>query len=166
MESPDSKKIELVGHPRVEVKIAVVHRNATIPQYATDGSSGFDLMACFDDPDHIIHLLAGDSTLIDTGLKFEIPFGYELQIRSRSGLALKNGLIVLNSPGTVDADYRSGIGVILKNASPHYAFVIKHGMKIAQGVICPVVQANFIEVKEEELSKTGRGAGGFGSTGL
>ena len=107
-------------------------------------------------------LQAGERILIPTGLKFAIPLGYEIQVRPRSGLALKNGITVLNTPGTIDADYRGELGIILINLSQD-EFVIQPGMRIAQIVLAPVVQARFIST--QELSETARGVNGFGHTG-
>jgi deoxyuridine 5'-triphosphate nucleotidohydrolase len=102
---------------------------------------------------------------IPTGIKVAIPPGYELQIRSRSGLTVNNGIIVANAPGTIDSDYRSEICVLLTNIGVE-PFTVQPKMRIAQAVLCPVVQANFVIVKEADLGKTARGEGGFGSTGL
>ena len=130
---------------------------AEIPNYQTEEASGFDLHSIED-----IILKPNERKLIGTGLAFEIPKGYEIQIRPRSGLAYKHGISVLNSPGTIDSDYRGEIKVLLINHSDT-DFEIKIGERIAQGVIQEVIQAKFEEV--EELNKTARGAGGFGSTG-
>ena len=130
---------------------------AEIPNYQTEEASGFDLHSIED-----IILKPNERKLIGTGLAFEIPKGYEIQIRPRSGLAYKHGISVLNSPGTIDSDYRGEIKVLLINHSD-IDFEIKIGERIAQGVIQEVIQAKFEEV--EELNKTARGAGGFGSTG-
>jgi len=145
----------------MQVKIKRIHGNKNpIPKYQTEGSAGFDLTACIDN-NRII--CAGDTEIIPTGFIFEIPNGYEMQIRPRSGLAAKFGITVLNSPGTIDSDYRGEVKVILTNLSNCY-FEIKNGDRIAQGVICPVIQAELIEV--DELTKTEREQGGFGSTGV
>jgi dUTP pyrophosphatase len=130
---------------------------AQIPQYQTAESAGFDLHSVED-----VVLEAGERKLIGTGLSFEIPKGYEIQIRPRSGLAYKYGISVLNSPGTIDSDYRGEIKVLLINHSDT-SFEIKVGDRIAQGVIQEVIQSSFEEV--ENLSETERGSGGFGSTG-
>ena len=134
------------------------------PEYATDGSSGFDLRASLETP---MTLPAGDKTIVPTGLFFEIPDNFEIQIRPRSGLAAKNGVTVLNSPGTVDADYRGEIKVILINHG-HEPFQINNGDRIAQAVIASVISKRFINlVKVDDISSdTQRGAGGFGSTGV
>ena len=110
-----------------------------------------------------ITIKTGERKLIKTGLAIALPENYEAQIRPRSGLALKNGITVLNTPGTIDADYRGEIGVILINLGEN-DFTVERGMRIAQMIISPIVQANIIEVKE--LNETSRGKGGFGSTGV
>lgn len=133
------------------------------PEYATAGSSGFDLRASLETS---ITLPAGNKTIVPTGLFFEIPDNFEIQIRPRSGLAAKNGVTVLNSPGTIDADYRGEIKVILINHG-HEPFQINNGDRIAQAVIASVISKNFIKLTKVEniSSDTERGAGGFGSTG-
>ena len=130
-----------------------------MPAYATNASAGMDLRANLDSP---IVLSSLERTLVPTGLFIELPVGYEAQIRPRSGLAFKNGLTVLNSPGTIDADYRGEVKVILVNLSKE-DFIINDGERIAQMVISKHEQAEWIEV--EELLETERGSGGFGSTG-
>lgn len=132
-----------------------------LPRYETQGAAGADLRANLPDRTSIT-LNVGARALIPTGLRLAIPAGYEVQIRPRSGLALKHGITLPNSPGTIDADYRGSLGVILMNAG-EAPFVIEHGMRIAQMVAAPVIQARFHAV--EELDTTARGAGGFGSTG-
>ena len=109
-----------------------------------------------------MELAPGARALIPTGLQMEIPQGFEVQVRPRSGLALKHGLMLVNSPGTIDSDYRGPVGVILLNAGTS-SFQITHGMRIAQLVVAPVIQARF--AVSDGLSETDRGAGGFGSTG-
>jgi len=141
----------------MKLKIKKLNKEAIIPAYQTELAAGFDL--------HSIEeyvLKKGERKLIKTGLAFEIEDGYEVQIRPRSGLAFKHGITVLNSPGTIDADYRGEIMVLLINLGDE-DFEIKKGERIAQAVVAPVVQAKFEEV--EGLSSTKRGAGGFGSTG-
>ncbi|WP_456386752.1 dUTP diphosphatase [Profundibacter sp.] len=134
-----------------------------LPTYETAGSAGADLRANFADADRGgLVLEAGARALVPTGLRLEIPAGYEVQIRPRSGLALKHGITLPNSPGTIDSDYRGPLGVILLNAGTE-PFAINHGDRIAQMVVAPVVQARF-EVAEA-LDETARGEGGFGSTG-
>jgi dUTP pyrophosphatase len=131
-----------------------------LPVYETTASAGVDLRANLSD---VIILKPLGRTLVKTGIFIEIPEGYEAQVRPRSGLALKKGITVLNSPGTIDADYRGEIGVILINLS-NEDFVIENGERIAQLVFSSVEQAQWIEV--EMLSETHRGEGGFGSTGI
>ena len=129
------------------------------PKYETVGSSGMDLAAHIE-KDLIIN--SGDKALVPTGFSLSVPKGYEVQIRPRSGLAAKSGITVLNTPGTIDSDYRGEIKIILINLSKD-KFVIRNGDRIAQMVVCPVAQVQLEEV--QELSLTNRGAGGFGSTG-
>lgn len=132
-----------------------------LPRYETQGAAGADLRANL--PDQVsITLATGARVLVPTGLRLAIPEGYEVQVRPRSGLALKHGITLPNSPGTIDADYRGPLGVIMMNAGDA-PFVIEHGMRIAQMVVAPAVQARFHPV--DELEETARGAGGFGSTG-
>lgn len=132
----------------------------SLPSYETIASAGMDLRANIQEP---ITLKSLERTIIKTGLFIELPIGYEAQVRPRSGLAAKKGITVLNSPGTVDADYRGEIGVILVNLS-HEDFVIENGERIAQLIIAKHERAEWIEV--HELSETSRGEGGFGSTGV
>jgi len=134
------------------------------PQYATTGSSGFDLRAKLGGEDI---LEVGEYKVIPTGLYFEIPEGFEIQIRPRSGLAFNKGVTVLNSPGTIDADYRGELKVILINHGKT-AFIINNGDRIAQGVVAAVTAKNMINLtKVEEIDEnTERGLGGFGSTGI
>ena len=131
-----------------------------LPEYKSEGASGFDIHACIEKE---ILLKPNERVLIPTGLSFEIPLGFELQTRPRSGLALKQGLTVLNSPGTIDSDYRGEIKVLILNTSQENV-KIKDQDRVAQLVLCPVFKAKFIEWKE--LSNTQRGDGGFGSTGV
>ena len=131
-----------------------------LPNYETIASAGMDLRANLTEP---ICLKPLERALVKTGLFIELPVGFEAQVRPRSGLAFKKGITVLNSPGTVDADYRGEIGVILVNLS-NEEFVIENGERIAQLVIAKHERAEWLEVKE--LSETSRGAGGFGSTGV
>lgn len=129
------------------------------PQQMTAGAAGFDLRACLDEP---LVLSPGARALVPTGLAIAVPAGYEAQVRPRSGLALKEGVTVVNAPGTVDADYRGPLGVILINHSDR-PFTIRHGERIAQLVVAPVLQVQFHEVGQ--LTATLRGEGGFGHTG-
>lgn len=135
-------------------------RDLPLPAYETDQSAGMDLRAAIEGE---MEILPGDRALVPTGLKIALPAGYEAQIRPRSGLALKNGITLPNSPGTIDADYRGEIGVILLNTGAE-SFVIGRGDRIAQMVVAPVLQASWIET--EALDETARGEGGFGSTGV
>ena len=131
------------------------------PAYATPGAAGADLRANLPDRADVI-VPSGARVLIGTGLRLAIPAGYEVQIRPRSGLALKFGITLANAPGTIDSDYRGPLGVILLNTGTE-AFAVRHGDRIAQMIVAPVVQAEFAEVSK--LDTTPRGAGGFGSTG-
>lgn len=131
-----------------------------LPAYETADSAGMDLRAHLDSP---VHLAPGERALIPTGLKLEIPPGFEAQIRARSGLALNCGITVLNAPGTIDADYRGDVGVILINLS-NSSQCIHPGQRVAQLVLAPVCHAQLVEVSQ--LSDSHRGSGGFGSTGL
>ncbi len=134
-----------------------------LPSYETSGAAGADLRANFVEIERGgITLAPGGRALVPTGLRLEIPAGYEVQIRPRSGLALKHGITLPNSPGTIDSDYRGPLGVIVMNAGEE-PFVINHGDRIAQMVVAPVVQARF--ELAEALGDTARGTGGFGSTG-
>ena len=143
------------------IEIKVVNRGRQpLPQYATKQSAGMDLRANIDEP-IVLHPL--ERRLIPTGLFIALPEGYEAQVRPRSGLALKHGLTVLNAPGTIDADYRGEVGVVLINLSQE-DFVINAGERIAQMVIARHEQAQFQLV--EELDETERGAGGYGHTGV
>jgi dUTP pyrophosphatase len=131
-----------------------------LPHYSTPTSAGMDLRANIDES---IRLKPLERTIVKTGIFMELPIGYEAQVRPRSGLAFKKGITVLNSPGTIDADYRGEVGVILVNLSSE-EFVIEDGERIAQMVIAKHEQANWVEV--EILDASQRGAGGFGSTGV
>ena len=130
-----------------------------LPDYATLDSAGVDLMAAIAAPKT---LAPGERALVPTGLAIALPRGFEAQVRPRSGLALKNGITVLNSPGTVDADYRGEVGVVLINLGDS-PFEVSRGMRIAQMIVAPVTQLVWKE--QEELSETARGTGGYGSTG-
>ncbi len=131
-----------------------------LPAYATVGAAGFDLAAAIAEP---FSIPPGGRALVPTGLEVALPSGFELQIRPRSGLALKHGMMLANSPGTIDEDYRGEIMVILLNAGDA-PFTLTRGMRIAQAVLAPVVRILWQEVAD--LPDTGRAAGGFGSTGL
>ncbi len=142
------------------MKVKIINRSAfELPKYETSQSAGVDLKANSKEP---IHLESLERCLVKTGLFIELPFGVEAQVRPRSGLALKKGITVLNSPGTIDADYRGEIGVILVNLSKE-TFTINSGDRIAQLVLAQHEQAEWQE--EDTLTETQRGEGGFGSTG-
>jgi dUTP pyrophosphatase len=172
------------------VRVARVSKRARMPKYATDGSAGLDLNACFD-PEQIMRdgegkpivdennkpvrhpnindrgqfiLHAGEVAIMPTGLALQIPFGYEGQVRPRSGLAAKYSVTVLNTPGTIDSDYRGEVKIILVNLGGD-DLDIDLGERIAQLVIAPVARAVMLEVEPSELDDTERGEGGFGSTG-
>jgi len=140
------------------MKVDIVLNKTVTPKYATEGSAGFDLASIED-----ATIRPGDRAIIETGIYCKIPEGYELQIRSRSGLAAKHGIMVLNSPGTIDSDYTGQIKAILYN-SGRDEFRIQKGDRIAQGVLSKVYQAEFNIV--DVLSETVRGSGGLGSTGI
>ena len=139
-------------------------RDVPLPNYETPGAAGADLRANLSADTRAAGILLkpGERRLVPTGLRLEIPGGFEVQIRPRSGLALKHGIALVNAPGTIDSDYRGPLGVILVNLGDA-DFTVGHGDRIAQMVVAPVVRAAFAEVRA--LSETRRGAGGFGSTG-
>lgn len=145
----------------VEIRVKRLPHGADLPlpSYATAGAAGMDLLAAVTDP---VTVPPGGRALIPTGLAIALPPDHELQIRPRSGLALRNGIVLPNSPGTIDEDYRGEIQVIVLNAGDQ-AFVVERGMRIAQAVLAPVLRAAWREVAT--LDETDRGAGGFGSTG-
>ena len=143
-----------------EILIKRLSREVSLPRYETDGSSGLDLAAFIDKN---IEIKPGKSEIIPTGLAVAIPNNFEIQIRPRSGLAAKNQISVLNTPGTIDSDYRGELKVILINLS-NEIFIVEKGLRIAQMILCPVVKAKLKEV--ESLEDTKRGSGGFGSTGV
>ena len=145
---------------RVKVKRLPHAKDLPLPYYATDYASGFDLIAAVEEP---VIIKPMERKVIPTGIVIELPEGFEAQIRPRSGLALKYGITLLNSPGTIDADYRGEIKVLLINLGQE-EFVVKRGDRIAQMVICPVVRVLLEEV--QELTPTERGPNGFGSTGV
>ena len=143
-----------------KILIKRLSNNIPLPKYETEGSSGMDLTANIN---KVIEIQPGKSEIIPTGLALSIPKNYEIQIRPRSGLAAKNQISVLNTPGTIDEDYRGEIKVILINLGEK-KFKIEKGLRIAQMVLCPVIKAELEEV--DELDETKRGSGGFGSTGI
>jgi dUTP pyrophosphatase len=142
-----------------KILIKRLSKEVSLPKYETSGSSGMDLAANIDAS---IELGSGKSVIVPTGLAVALPRGFEIQIRPRSGLAAKKNISVLNTPGTIDADYRGEIKVILINLGDQ-KFIIEKGLRIAQMVVCPVVKAQLEEVNE--LNDTARGEDGFGSTG-
>ena len=145
---------------KVIVKFLKLHPDAVIPEYQTNGSSGMDLSAYLNEP---LELKPMERRLIPTGLKMELPEGYEAQVRPRSGMSIKHGITLINCVGTIDEDYRGEICVPVVNLS-NEAYTINNGDRIAQMIISPVTKAIAQEIKEE-LSVTSRGSGGFGSTG-
>ena len=142
----------------VKLLIKKLQKNIILPEYKTDGSSGMDLMA---NVEQTVKILPGEKKIISTGVMVAIPEQYEIQIRPRSGLAAKNGISVLNTPGTIDSDYRGEIKVILINLGKDI-FEIKKNDRIAQMIVCPIIKVELEEV--ENLPETVRGKGGFGST--
>jgi len=144
---------------KVDIQVLPHGSGLPLPAYESTGAAGMDLRAAVAEP---VELPAGGRALIPTGFAMALPEGFEAQVRPRSGLALKSGITVLNTPGTVDADYRGEVGVILMNHADS-PFTIRRGDRIAQMVIAPVIQATLAAVAS--LDETERGAGGFGSTG-
>ena len=142
-----------------KILIKRLSKEVSLPKYETNGSSGMDLAANIDAN---INIDPGKTAIIPTGFSLSIPKGFEVQIRPRSGLAAKKKISVLNTPGTIDADYRGEIKVILINLGQE-TFTVEKGLRVAQMVVCPIVQAQLKEV--DDLSETERGKGGFGSTG-
>ena len=143
-------------------KLSHYDESFPLPSYETTGAAGADVRASLGAGEKLL-IKPGERVLVTTGLSMEIPMGYEVQVRPRSGLSYKTGLMVLNSPGTIDSDYRGEVKVILGNLGK-VDEVINHGDRIAQLVLAPVTQALY-EVSSDELTETARGAGGFGSTG-
>ena len=143
----------------IKILIKRLSKEVALPKYETSGSSGMDLSANINTG---VNIEPGKTAIIPTGLALSIPKGFEIQIRPRSGLAAKQKISVLNTPGTIDSDYRGEIKVILINLSQE-SFKVEKGLRIAQMVVCPVVQAQLKEVND--LNETARGEGGFGSTG-
>ena len=150
-----------MGFSKVELKVKTLpHFKGELPRYETVHASGLDVRAALNE---VVVLQPMARTMVPTGLSFEIPPGYEIQVRPRSGLAAKQGVTVLNTPGTVDADYRGEVKIILVNLGEH-TVEIRDQDRIAQLVLCPVMQANLVVTTD--LTETARGAGGFGSTGV
>ncbi|MGE5422169.1 MAG: dUTP diphosphatase [Ignavibacteriales bacterium] len=147
----------------MKVKVSIERmphsKGIPLPNYMTSGASGVDLYAANEEP---VIIDPGTLALIPTGLKIAVPEGYEAQVRPRSGLALKHGITVLNTPGTIDADYRGEVKVIVINLGTD-EYIVDRGERIAQMVFCPIVQVEFAEV--DSLDETNRGEGGFGHTG-
>ena len=144
----------------LEIKVQKLHPQAVVPQYMTDHAAGMDLCAALDAP---LTLEPGERVIVPTGIAMAIPCGFEGQVRPRSGLAIRQGITMLNSPGTIDADYRGEIGVIAINHG-NEDVTFKHGDRIAQLIVAPVVRADLQLV--DNLCETDRGAGGFGHTGV
>ena len=142
-----------------KILIKKLSEETIIPKYETENSSGMDIVANINKE---VEILPGEKSIIPSGFSLSIPKGFEIQIRPRSGLAAKKGISVLNTPGTIDSDYRGEVKVILINLSKE-KFIVENGMRIAQMIVSPVIQAELEEVKE--LPSTSRGDGGFGSTG-
>jgi len=142
-----------------EILIKKLSKNVNLPKYETEGSSGMDLAANIDSP---VQIEPGKTKIIPTGISVSVPENFEIQIRPRSGLAAKNQISVLNTPGTIDSDYRGEIKIILINLGRD-VFTVENGARIAQMVLCPIAKAQIKEVKN--LKKTHRDIGGFGSTG-
>lgn len=144
-------------------KLSHYDESLSLPHYETEGAAGADVRAQLGKGESLL-IKKGERVLIPTALSMEIPHGYEIQVRPRSGLSFKTGLMVLNSPGTIDSDYRGEVKIILGNLGLQDE-VINHGDRVAQLVIAPVIQAEFFETTTS-LSETKRGAGGFGHTGI
>jgi dUTP pyrophosphatase len=140
-------------------RISIIYADIPLPEYATEGSAGMDIRAAISQP---IVVKKGEVTLVPTNISVEIPHGYEIQVRPRSGLAAKYGIGILNSPGTIDSDYRGEIKILLINFGKE-EFTIQKGERIAQLIISRVFKANFLE--ETSLNESKRGTGGFGHTG-
>lgn len=149
----------MTQHAEIEIPV-LQDGNGDLPSYGTEDAAGADVRAHLEAPKT---LQPGERALISSGIKVAIPAGYEIQVRPRSGLALKHGISVVNTPGTIDSDYRGVVGVILINHG-NEAFTIEPHMRIAQLVVAPVTRARFVPVSE--LAGTARGEGGFGHTGL
>lgn len=152
--------MSLAPFPRIRVKRLAHSMELPLPSYATIGAAGMDLLAAVNES---ITILSQEIALIPTGLQIALPHNYELQIRPRSGLALKHGILLPNSPGTIDEDYRGEVKVILLNTGKE-SFVVERGMRIAQAIIAPVIRAVWEET--DILEETERSCGGFGSTGV
>jgi dUTP pyrophosphatase len=141
------------------------NKNLPFPEYKSEGASGFDICADLGEYPKLT-LFPGETRIISTGLYVALPEGYELQIRTRSGMAAKHQIVITNSPGTIDSDYRGEVSLIITNHGRE-PFVVESGARLAQGVICPVIRGVLIPVESlDGLGSTVRGSGGFGSTGI
>jgi len=147
---------------QMKIRIKRDSEEVKIPKYESEGASGFDLCAYIDSP---VFIESTSIAVIPTGLHFEIPIGFEIQVRSRSGLAANSGIMVLNSPGTVDSDYRGEVKVILINLGSE-RFKVSNEDRIAQAVVTIVQEVTFHDIGSKPLSRSMRGSGGFGSTGI
>lgn len=154
--------IQMIKQAEVEIECLDVYGDLPLPGYQTEGAAGFDFYAALE-PDETVTIAQGEWRLIPTGLKFAIPSGLELQVRPRSGLAAKFGVTLLNTPGTIDSDYRGEVKIILINLGKS-DFVVERGMRIAQGIVSPYIKAEFLIAAK--LPETERGGGGFGHTGV
>lgn len=153
------------AHPlSATVRVKKLHEEALVPRQQTEGSSGFDLHACLPEGNGPVKIAPGEQTLVGTGVAVAIDFGYEGQVRPRSGLAAKHGITITNSPGTIDADYRGELMAAMVNLGAE-PLVIEPGTRVAQIVFAPVAAARLVE-GAIDAARSGRGDGGFGSTGL
>lgn len=154
--------IQMIKSADVEIECLESYGDLPLPCYQTEGAAGFDFYAALPIGEPVT-IARGDWRMIPTGLKFAVPTGMELQVRPRSGLAAKHGMTLLNTPGTIDSDYRGEVKIILINLG-HGDFVVERGMRIAQGILATYVRAEFSVA--DSLSETSRGNGGFGHTGV
>lgn len=152
--------IRMIQNVPLNIELLPSYEGLSLPVYQTEGAAGFDFLAAVEGP---VEILPGKRAMISTGLKFAVPQGCELQVRPRSGLAAKNGVTVLNTPGTIDSDYRGEVKIILINLGDE-PFVVERGMRIAQGILAPYYKAEFCVI--DALDETERGSGGFGHTGV
>ena len=152
--------IRMIQNVPMEIEVLPSYGDLPLPRYQTDGAAGFDFLAANEEP---VEILPGSYAMIPTGLKFAVPQGCELQVRPRSGLAAKHGVTVLNTPGTIDSDYRGEVKILLINLGGQ-AFTVVRGMRVAQGILAPYYKAQFTMV--DALDDTERGDGGFGHTGV
>jgi len=152
--------IRMIQNVPLNIELLPSYDGLALPVYQTEGAAGFDFLAALDEP---VEILPGKRAMIPTGLKFAVPQGCELQVRPRSGLAAKFGVTVLNTPGTIDSDYRGEVKIILINLGEE-PFVVERGMRIAQGVLSPYYKGVFSVM--DTLDETERGDGGFGHTGV